>query len=138
MIAAAFLSSAMSVDNTPEVGKNAPKIETIQGTNVGYDANSEKTKVISFWSPKKPMSRINNRNLYRQYADNNRDNVEFISICTDSDVNLMKEVLKIDGVNENLNYEYSEISSRAFKDYGVENNPKAFVISSEGKILEII
>ena len=139
MIAAAFLSSAMSLDKTLEVGKSAPKIETVDGTNVGYDANSEgKTKLISFWNPKKPVSRIANRNISRQYCGNSDEDVEFISICTDSDSDLMKEIMKIDGVNADKVFSYSDISPRVFKDYGVEENPKAFLISPDGKILSII
>ena len=138
LIAAAFLTSAMSFDKTLEVGSKAPKIETIDGTNVGYDANSEnKTKLISFWTPKKPASRIANRNLSQKYGKNSGRDIEFISICTDPDESLMKEVVKIDGLNEENIYSSSEISPRVFKDYNVEDTPKAYQISPEGKIVEI-
>lgn len=138
MIAAAFLTSAMSVDKTLEIGKVAPKIETISGSNVVNDADSNgKSKLISFWNPKKPGSRISNRNLSREYGENAAENVEFISICTDTDEELMKEVVKLDGLSTQNLYSYSEISPRVFKDFDVENNPRAFLISSEGKILKI-
>lgn len=138
MIAAAFLSSAIDTDKSVEIGKAAPKIETVEGTNVVVDANSEaKTKVISFWSPKKAASRISNRNLAMKYGNDNPD-TEFISICTDSDETLMREVMKIDGVNGSPAYSYSEISPRTFKDYDAEKNPRAFKISPEGRIVEII
>ena len=138
MIAAFFLTSAMSVDNKLEVGEKAPKIETIEGINVVNDANSEpKTRVISFWNPKKPASRIANKNLSLKYGQNASD-VEFISICTDSNENLMAQVMKLDGVNVDKNYSYSNISPRVFKDYDVENNPRAFVINPDGKIAEIL
>ena len=139
MIAAAFLTSAMSVDKSLEVGKLAPKIEKIDGTNVGYDANTEsKAKLVSFWSPKNPASRIANRNLSQKYGSDSKENIEFISICTDSDKDLMSEVMKIDGVDSKMAFSSSEISPRVFKDYGVEENPKAFLISKDGKILEIL
>ena len=143
MIAAAFLTSAMTVDNSLEVGKNAPKIETIDGTNVVNDANFSKktnfgkTTVVNFWNPKKPSSRIANKTLSRKYSENN-ENVQFISICTDADDKLMNEVMKIDGVNPDINFSFSQISPRVFKDYDVENSPRTFVISPEGKILEMI
>lgn len=128
----------MSFDKTLEVGSKAPKIEKIDGTNVGYDANSEtKAKLISFWTPKKPASRIANRNLSREYGENSEQNIEFISICTDADDELMKEVVKIDGLNVENVYSCSEISPRVFKDYNVEDSPKAYMISPEGKIVEI-
>lgn len=139
LIAAAFLTSAISFDKSIEVGSEAPKIETIDGTNVGYDANSKsKTKLISFWSPKHPASRIANRNLSRKFGHNSNQNIEFISICTDSDEALMKEVVKIDGLQGENIYASSEISPRVFKDYKVEETPKAFMISQEGKIVEIL
>ena len=138
LCAAAFLTSAISVDSNLEVGSNAPKIEMIDGTNVVNDANSNgKIKVINFWNPKNPTSRIANRNLYQKYNSSDED-VQFISICTDSDDNLMNEVMKIDGVKTDFNFTSSEIDPRVFKDYNVEKNPRTFIISSQGKILQII
>lgn len=134
----AFLSSAMSFDKTLEVGHKAPKIETIDGINVGYDANSAgKNKLISFWNPKKPASRIANKNLNQKY-EGQREEMEFISICTDSDSDLMKEVMKMDGIESDISLSYSDVSPRVFKDYGVEDEPKAFLISTDGKILSIL
>lgn len=138
IIAAAFLTSAMGVDNTVKVGNKAPEIETISGSSVVENTLTDgKAKLVSFWSPKKPASRIANRQLGNKYGDNS-GNVEFISICTDSDETLMNEILKLDGINRDNNFSYSEISPRVFKDYDVENNPKAFLISSDGKIEKII
>lgn len=139
MIAAAFLTSAMTVDKSLKIGDKAPKIETIEGINVVNDANSAgKTKVISFWNPKDPSSRIMNKNLSREYEETNGDKVDFISICTDNDEKLMQSVMQIDGVDSRNSYSYSEVSPRVFKDYGVENQTKAFVISPEGKIEKMI
>lgn len=139
LLAAAFLTSAMSEDKTLEIGKMAPRIETTTGTNVATDANSEgKTRVISFWNPKNPASRITNKNLSRQYAENADSNVEFISICTDSDENLMKEVMRIDGVNPESNLAYSEVSPKVFQDYGVVENSRAFVLTPDGRISQIL
>lgn len=134
----AFLSSAISEDKNIGIGSKAPKIETIEGGNVVNDANSgDKTIVVSFWSPKIPASRISNRNLSRMYGENENDNFKFISICTDSDENLMNEVIKIDGLNKDLIYPYSQISPRVFKDYDVAASPGAFIISPDGKIQNI-
>ena len=137
--AAFFLSSSMWADKAPEVGTKAPEIETISGEYVGNDVDSEtKTKIISFWNPKKPESRISNRNLSRQYGKNSDETIEFISICTDSDEDLFKEIVKIDGLDVENTYSYYEIVPRVFKDYGVTQYPKAFMISPEGNILNIL
>lgn len=139
IISAFFLTSAISVESSPVVGKLAPKIETKDGKNVVVDANaSGKTQVVSFWTPKKPASRIANQRLSKTYGNNSNENVEFISICTDPDEKLMKEVLKVDGVESNNSYSYSEIAPRVFKDYNVEEYPQAFKISADGKIIEVI
>ena len=139
IIAAGFLSSAVPVDKSPIVGRTAPKIETIDGTNVVGDANpAGKTHVISFWSPKKPASRIANQKLSRIYGNDSKDNVEFISICTDSDEKLMNEVMKIDGVKADKVYTSDQLSSRVMKDYGADKSPRAFKISPDGKIVEVI
>lgn len=139
IIVAAFLTSAMGTDKSLEIGNKAPEIETVDGTNVGYDANSEgKTKLVSFWNPKKADSRIANKKLSESYAGYSKNEVEFISICTDSDDDLMAEVLKVDGINAEASYAKSEIAPRVFKDFGVEENPKAFLISPQGKILQIL
>lgn len=139
MIAVAFLSSAIQEDKNLSVGKNAPLIETVEGENVGKITDTDKKmKMISFWNPKNASSRISNRNLSQQYGKNSESNIEFVSICVDSDIPLMNEVLKVDGLETINNYSYSEFSPRVFKDYGAIENPKAYLISSEGKILEII
>ncbi|MCH5229701.1 MAG: redoxin domain-containing protein [Muribaculaceae bacterium] len=136
MIAAAFLTSAISVEKKLEVGNTAPIIETMAGTTLQEEISAGgKRMLISFWNPKKPSSRIANKQLGEDYSDD--ENVEFISICTDSDESLMHEVMKIDGVKSDKAYSYSQISSRVFKDYGVENSPCAFMISENGKITEI-
>ncbi|MCH5225583.1 MAG: redoxin domain-containing protein [Muribaculaceae bacterium] len=137
LLFAAFLSSAIGVDNTLHIGKKAPKIETQEGINVVADANSEgKQMVVSFWSPKNPSSRIANKNLSSQYGEKNQETI-FISICSDPDETLMKEVSKQDGLNADISYSFSQISSRVFKDYDVENHPRAFLIGTDGKISQI-
>lgn len=136
---AAFLSSAISVDKTLEAGQSAPKIETIDGEAVAFgDNDSNKKTVISFWSPKKPASRITNKELSLKYGNDSKENANFISICTDTDTPLMREVVKIDGIQSENVYAFTEISQRVFKDYDVKDNPKAFVVDENGKILEII
>lgn len=138
MIAAFFLTSAMTVDNDLTVGKPAPEIETIQGINVVNDANSKgKTKVVSFWTPKQPASRITNKEMSLKYGSEN-PNVEFISICSDTDSDLMKEVVKIDGLKAEKIYSHADLNPRVFKDYGVEERPATFIINADGKISEIL
>lgn len=138
MLAAAFLTSAIPAEKEMTVGAKAPDIVTVEGTNVVDDANSQtKSKVVSFWSPKNAASRIHNRDLSRLMSDDEMQDVEFISICLDADQDLMQEVMKIDGVNADIALSASQVAPRVFKDYGVEKNPAAFMISASGKITKI-
>lgn len=138
LVAAIFLTSAMWEDKSLTKGSNAPVIEFNEGLIVGDDNKAEgKTKIVSFWSPKKPSSRIENRRLSKLYGESNTE-YEFISICIDKDEALMREVMKIDGMDTKNNFSYSQISPRVFKDYRVEDSPAAFMISSDGKIIERI
>ena len=137
-MAAAFLSSAIGSEKNLSIGSKAPKIMTIEGSNVVADAKSEgKTTVVSFWTPKNPASRIANLQLSRKYGEMNEE-TNFISICTDSDDILMNAVMKKDGTDKEIHYSSSQLSSRVMKDYGVEENPKAFLIGNDGKIKDIL
>lgn len=136
IIAAAFLSSAIDVDKNIKVGKTAPKVE-ISDKNKTIDFSSnDKIKIVSFWSTQNPASRISNRNLSQKYKENN--DIEFISVCTDEDVSLMNEVVKIDGLISDNCFSLSQVSLNTIKDYNAEKYPKAYVINEEGIITEII
>ncbi|MCH5240105.1 MAG: hypothetical protein J1F38_07770 [Muribaculaceae bacterium] len=138
VIAAAFLTSAIGSHKTLEVGSKAPKIETIDGANVVADATSEgKVKIVSFWSPKKPASRITNKTLHAKYAAE-PENVDLISICLDSDENLMREVMKQDGIEDMECYSVNNIARHSLKDYQADKDPKAYIIGADGRIEKML
>ncbi|MCH5222864.1 MAG: redoxin domain-containing protein [Muribaculaceae bacterium] len=132
-ILTAFLSSYISTDNKLQEGSTAPTIERISGEKI--EMKDGKEKLISFWSPKDAESRISNRKFSDLYKESD---VEFITICIDSDESLAREVLKCDGIASQQQIAYSEVSERVFKDYGVSENPGAFLINGEGKIKRIM
>lgn len=139
MVAAGFLTSAIPVDKSLQIGNKAPGIETVNGINVVSDANSEgKEKVICFWSPKDAASRIAYRELTNRIESNIDQNLELVSICTDSDEALMREVIKIDGMKAENNYSFSEVSPRVFKDYYTSKGNKSYIIGTDGRISEIL
>ena len=132
VVVTAFLSSYISTDSKLKEGSTAPTIERVNGEKL--ELKDGKEKLISFWSPKDASSRISNREFSNQF---NQGDVEFISICIDSDEELAKEVLKCDGINAKEHIAYSEVSKRVFKDYGVTDSPAAFLINGKGKIERI-
>ena len=136
LIITAFLSSNINSDNTIKEGSKAPAIERISGEK--ENLNDGKYRLINFWSPKNPESRIANK-TYSDLVEKKPDlKVEFISISTDSDDLLSDEVRKYDGADKSGKYySYSELNRRVFKDYKVTDSPSAFLISPEGKIIGV-
>lgn len=135
-IAAIFLSSAIEGNKNISIGSKAPEIKSISGEKLIDFEKSDKF-VISFWNPKNPSSRISNKRLSDLYADDMNSDTRFISICTDSDEILMKEVMNFDNISTNNMISYSMIDPRVLKDYGVENGAGVFSISGKGKIEKI-
>ena len=132
LVLTAFLSSYMPNNGMLKEGSEAPAIERLDGRK--ENLRDGKTRLVSFWNPKNPSSRISNKRLSEFCSDSD---VEFISICTDSDVALMQEVLRMDDISTENALAYSDLSPRVFKDYGVEDHPAAFLISPKGKIEKI-
>ena len=128
----------MSGSDKLREGSDAPVIELIdqQGVNLLEKNNFGKYRLINFWSPKNPASRISNVEFNRFVKENENSDIEFISICIDKDESLMKEVMKVDGIQGTENISFSQLSSRVLKDYDVENSPKSLLISPDGKILK--
>ena len=136
MIATAFLSSYISNEDNLKVGDKAPEIRFTN--NLSECLEEKNLKLINFWNPKKPSSRIANKTYAEYFRQNNDCDIQFISICTDSDDLLAKELLNYDGIDDcGLHFSYSDVDSRIFKDYNVADNPVAFLISSEGMILDV-
>ena len=132
VLVTAFLSSYMSRDIELKEGSNAPEIERVAGENI--TPGDGKEKLISFWSPKDPASRMANMEYSKKYSDSD---VEFISVCLDSDNLLGEEVLKYDGI-KGTHLAYSDVKERVFKDYGVTDQTAAFKISGNGKVEKVM
>lgn len=135
-MAAIFLSSAISRENNLEIGSKAPEITFQDGKKeVAIKGN---LKLVNFWNPKNPSSRINNKNFTNYFKNNPESNIEYITICTDSDELLAQEVMKNDGTALFGSHFYQkDINERVLKDYGVESNPRSFLIDADGKIIAI-
>lgn len=132
----AFLSSYIDNEKALKPGDKAPTIEL--ATNSKEILEKGKIKIINFWSPKNPSSRIANQKISKYLKENPDSESIFISICTDSDDNLAKEVLKWDGIYDEGNHLfYSDVNSKVFKDFKTNGSHHTFAIASDGKILKV-
>lgn len=132
----AFLSSYNDNENALKPGDKSPEIQLISGSNEKLE--KAKIRIVNFWSPKDPKSRIANKEISKYIEENPGNNTEFISICTDKDNSLAKEVLKWDGVSNNGNHLlYSDVDSKVFKNFRINNSHKTFLIDKNGKIMKV-
>lgn len=135
LIATAFLSSYIPDNDTLEIGSKAPAIELTSENPKTGEVTSEGYRLVSFWSPKNPSSRIANSEYVKYFKNHPDSDIAFISISTDEDDNLSAQVLNHDGVSSlGSHLLYSDVNERLFKDYDVENHPRAFLIGPDGKI----
>lgn len=134
LIAAAFLSSAIDTKDALKEGGKAPEITYNDGSK--ENLKDGKLRLINLWSPKDPLSRIENKELNDLVSRESLQNVEFISICTDSDDLLAKEVIAYDDLKSGTHILFSEISERSLKDYMAEGDSKILLIGSDGLILK--
>ena len=120
-------------------GSTAPEITILNDSIENPMTGDKRLRLISFWTPKNPASRISNSEYSKYFSAHPESEIDFISICIDEDDILGKEVLKKDGISEESgrHFLFSDVDKRVFKDFGVEENPEAFLINEKGKILSV-
>ena len=139
LILAFFLSSAITDNDSLKSGDLAPKITLISEDSPEIlNLKDSRITLINFWSPKNPASRISNKQFSEFLRVHPETEIDFITICMDSDTNLAQEVINNDGINNStINLLRNQVADRVFKDYMVEDNYASYLIDKNGKILEI-
>lgn len=133
LTALAFLSSAIDSGEKLNEGSKVPEIKTLDGSVI--NPNDGKMRLVNFWSPKDPVSRIANKEFSDYFSSHENSDIEFISICTDSDDLLAQEVIRYDGAANGRHISYSDLPERIFKDYQVADHPEVFLLDTNGKLL---
>ena len=135
LIATAFLSSYISDNGSLKVGSTAPEIVLATNQSETQISLKDGYKLISFWDPKDPSSRISNKEYSSFIKSSPEAGIELVSICTDPDDFLAEEISRIDGSHEaGLKLNSTDISERVLKDYDVEKTPRSYLIGPDGKI----
>lgn len=134
LAATAFLLSFIPREESLKEGEKVPEITFNNERTIELEKG--KFTLLNFWNPKNPDSRIRNSKIMSQYSDIFQDNLEIISICTDSDIDLAKEVIRHDGFDSiGSHVFYSNLDERVILDYKVNEQPELYLIDQSGKLI---
>lgn len=105
-----------------------PHIETLKGKYV----------VVNFWNPSDPESRIHNRRLADLAATLPSSQIKFVSICTDPDNTLQKEIMAIDYLPQSiLSLSATDFAPEVLDDYQTDSGCRSFLIDPFGNLQKI-
>ena len=135
IIAALFLSSYINKEENLKPGEKAPYILRADGTKENLEEG--KYTLVNFWSVKKPQSRVLNKKYAEYFAIHHPDSIEFLSISLDEDISLANEVRNYDEADCAGKYmDASQLASRVYKDFKVNETPNSFLIGPDGRIVD--
>lgn len=133
-----FLTSAAGNQRAgAAVGDEVPYLEVKNDVKrISLSAERGKYVVLNFWSTKDAQSRIDNALFDRALASGSHRDVAFISVCMDEDTDLWRQILKIDGLNVDCQFEVNDSRLPGIaEDFSVQSACRSYVISPEGKII---
>lgn len=135
-----FLSSFLSsfipgANDRLQIGKKAPEIIFSDNNNdTTLTFRDSQLTVVNFWSASDPASRMRNREFNR-YSKTSGKEIRFISICTDADIALSKEIMKLDGIdNAAYTFTIKDIDKTTFKEYRTDKSLSSYFINHEGRL----
>jgi hypothetical protein len=132
LIASSFVPSSLLKASE---GQQAPSInlQNKYGKINTADIVGHKT-IINFWSANDAQSRVANIR-YSQIAESSNGKIKFISVCTDSDTSMCREICKIDGINPELIFYADDCSIAAtISSFRANSANNSWLISEDGKI----
>lgn len=120
-------------------GEEAPSLTLSSDSKVHpLDATDGRFVVLNFWSATDATSRLNNRRLAELTASLPSSKIKFVSVCTDSDASLSREILSadgIDGIGTHLNA--SDLTEQVAEDYQTSTGCRSFLIDPFGNLVSI-
>lgn len=131
-----FSSSQITEPTEAKIGEYAP-IFSISNNVEKFDLREMRGKyvLLSFWSSDDAQARIDNAQYAITMRDINDSNIKYISINTDSDKKLWKQIIEIDNLNTVSQYSSQEtVKGNIIEDYHLETGNRAYLINPDGKI----
>ncbi len=135
-----FLSSYVPYGgHSLQIGNDAPLLTLSSNSKIpNLDILKGKYVVVNFWSPTDPESRLNNKQLADLISSLPPSQIQFVSICTDTDITLQHEIMDADGVPLSINsLSASDIIPDVLMNYQVESGYRSFLIDPFGNLKSI-
>lgn len=122
-----------------QIGEEAPLLTLSSTTKAsGLDALKGKYIVLNFWSATDAESRIANKRLADLTSTLPSPQIQFVSVCTDSDTALQSEIMSIDSVAENLySLSANDFTPEVLDDYQTGTGCRSFLIDPFGNLKAI-
>lgn len=103
-----------------------------------FEALKGKYVVVNFWNPADPSSRIANRRLAALTSTLPSSQIRFVSICTDKDLTLQKEIMVNDSLPESVFHLSSQdLAPEVLEDYQTGSGCRSFLIDPFGNLQKI-
>lgn len=120
-------------------GEEAPSLTLSSNSKVPSPDNTDgKFVVLNFWSASDAASRLNNRRLAEFTASLPSSKIKFISVCTDSDASLSREILSADGIDRlGIHLNASDLTEQVAEDYQTSSGCRSFLIDPFGNLVSI-
>lgn len=120
-----------------EIGEEAPLLSTISSSSKDLSSLSLEGKyvLVNFWSAADPMSRIANKNFSELTATLPSSQIAYVSVCTDDDLTLQNEIMRIDGIHPSvISLSASDLSAEVLDDYQISRGHRSFLINPFGNL----
>ncbi len=136
-----FLSSSISgISNSLEIGKEAPGLELSAAGDSTLSLESLRGRhiLVNFWSASYPASRIANLHYSRLASAISTEKLAFISINVDSDEQLARQIMQLDGTESPLSFTISSLKTGSLENYQTESGCRSFLIDPLGNLKAIL
>ncbi|MBD5357806.1 MAG: redoxin domain-containing protein [Bacteroides sp.] len=137
---APFLSSYVPLgSHSLQIGEEAPLITLSSSSKAStLDVLKGKFVVVNFWSPSNPESRILNKKLADLVSTLPPSQIQFVSICTDSDLSLQSEIMDADSLPQSVHYlSSSDVTYDVFEEFQTHTGCRTFLINPFGNLQSI-
>lgn len=124
-----------------KVGQTAPafRIEEDGTSGKSFDLKAEKGKfvVLSFWAGYDALSRVSDIRMQAAIDRlENQENVRLVSVSYDTNENVYRESVRLDGLDESTHYYDSDGEKSAiFRDFRLRQGFGNYLINPDGEII---
>lgn len=136
VLVAAYADRVVKADE----GYTAPEIEMLanDSVNVSLDKLRGKYVLVNFWDSSNAVSRIAAGEYDRFLHANNGDSFSLLSINTDENPELFKEIVKKDNLDSSTQFHISDAKARNLSEnYRLDSGFSSYLIDPQGKIVAV-